>query len=56
MLNQIRKSTYLSLHNAALLAQDNANPRAENEKKRQKTNKSTRQVPCEGGLTVVEGL
>jgi hypothetical protein len=56
MLDQIIKGHYISLHNTALLAQENANLRAANEKKRQKRNRSTRQIPCNSGLTVEEGL
>ncbi|KAJ5731126.1 uncharacterized protein N7483_005634 [Penicillium malachiteum] len=56
MLDQIIKGHCISLHNTALLAQENANLRAVNEKKRQKRSRSTRQVPCEQGLTVEEGL
>ena len=44
------------MHNAALLAQENANLRAANEKKRQKRTRSNRQIPHEGGLSVEEGL
>jgi hypothetical protein len=56
MLDQIIKGHYISLHNTALLAQENANLRAANEKKRQKRNRLTRQIPCNSGLTVEEGL
>ena len=56
ILNQIIKGAYLSLHSGALLAQDNANLRAANEKKRQKRTRSTRQIAHEGGLTIEEGL
>ena len=56
MVNQIIKGSYLSLHNAALLAQDNANLRAANEKIVKKRNRKTRHIPCEAGLTVEEGL
>ena len=56
MLDQIIKGAYLSLHGGALLAQDNANLRAANEKKRQKRTRSTRQIAHEGGLTIEEGL
>ena len=56
MLNQIIKGAYLSLHGGALLAQDNANLRAANEKKRQKRTRSTRQIAHEGGLSIEEGL
>jgi hypothetical protein len=56
MLDQIIKGHYILLHNTALLAQENANLRAANEKKRQKYNQLTRQIPCNNGLTVEEGL
>ncbi|KAJ5261124.1 hypothetical protein N7478_009036 [Penicillium angulare] len=56
MLDQIIKGHYISLHNTALLAQENANLRTANEKKRQKRNRSNRQIPCDTGLTVEEGL
>jgi hypothetical protein len=56
ILDQLIKGHCLSLHNTALLAQDNANLRAANEKKRQKRNRSHKQIPCEEGLTVEEGL
>lgn len=42
------------MHNAALLAKENADLRAANEKKRQKRTRSNRQIPHEGGLTVEE--
>jgi hypothetical protein len=53
-LDRIIKGCYLSMHNAALLAQENANLRAMNEKKRQKRTRSNRQIPREEGLTVDE--
>jgi hypothetical protein len=56
MLDQIIKGTALSLHNAALLAQDNANLRAANEKMVKKRHRPTKHIPCEEGLTVEEGL
>lgn len=56
MLDQIIKGYSMALHNTALLAQDNTNLRAANEKKRQKRNRSTRQIAYEGGLSVEEGL
>ena len=42
------------MHNAALLAKENADLRAANEKKQQKRTRSNRQIPHEGGLTVEE--
>jgi hypothetical protein len=56
MINQIIKSSYLSLYGAALLAQDNANLRMANEKIIKKCGRSTRQLPSEEGLTVEEAL
>jgi hypothetical protein len=56
ILDQIIKGAYLSLHGAALLAQDNTNLRAANEKKRQKRTRSTRQIAREEGLSIEEGL
>jgi hypothetical protein len=56
ILDRILKGHCEALHNAAILAQENANLRAANEKKRQKRNRSTRQIPHEGGLSVEEGL
>ena len=56
MVNQIIKGSYLLLHNAALLAQDNANLRAANEKIVKKRNQSHRQIRCQERLTVKEGL
>jgi hypothetical protein len=44
------------MHSAALLAQENANLRGANEKKRQKRTRSNRQLAHEGGLTVEVGL
>jgi hypothetical protein len=56
VVDQILKGHFLALHNTALLAQDNANLRAANEKKRQKRNRWHRLIPYEGGLSVEEGL
>ncbi|KAJ5240603.1 uncharacterized protein N7469_002194 [Penicillium citrinum] len=56
MLDQIIKGQCVALHNTALLAQENANLRAANEKVVKKRNRSIRQIPCEEGLTVEEGL
>ena len=44
------------MHSAALLAKENADLRAANEKKRQKRTRSTRQIAHEGGLSIEEGL
>jgi hypothetical protein len=56
MLDQIIKGHCLSLHNTALLAQENANLRAANKKIVKKRNRSHKQIPCQKGLTVEEGL
>jgi hypothetical protein len=56
VVDQILRGHYLSLHNLALALQDNANPRAANEKIIKKRNRSARQIPYEAGLTVEEGL
>jgi hypothetical protein len=56
ILDQIIKGHYSALQNTALLAQENANLRVANEKVVKKRNRSTRQIPCEEGLTVEEGL
>jgi hypothetical protein len=56
LLDRIIKGHMIALHNTALLAQDNTNLRAANEKKRQKRNRSNRHIPCEEGLTAEEGL
>jgi hypothetical protein len=56
MLDQIIKGHCIALHNTALLAKKKANLRAANEKVVEKGNRSTRQIPCEEGLTVEEGL
>lgn len=44
------------MHGAALLAQENANLRAENEKKSQKRRLLDRKIEYEGGLLVEKGL
>jgi hypothetical protein len=56
VVDQIIKGSYLSLHGAALLTQENANLRAANEKIVKKRNPSHKKIPCEEGLTVEEGL
>jgi hypothetical protein len=55
LIDQIVKGCAMVMHSATLLSQENANLRAANEKKRQKRQRSTRQIPCEEGLTVEEG-
>ena len=47
MLDQIIKGHYIALHSTALLAQENANLRRTNEKKRQKRTRSNWQMPHE---------
>ena len=56
ILDQIIKGCMVTMYNTALLAQDNANLRVANEKKRQKRTKSTRHIAYEGGLSIEEGL
>jgi hypothetical protein len=56
MINQIIKGCAITMHSAALLAKENADLRAANEKKRQKRTRSTRQIAHEGGLSIEEGL
>jgi hypothetical protein len=56
LLDQIIKGHMIALHHTALLAQDNANLRIANEKKRKKRDRSKRHIPCGEGLTVEEGL
>lgn len=56
MLRQVIKGSYLSLHGASLLAQDNANLCMANKKIIKKRNRLTEYTPCEEALTVEEGL
>ena len=42
------------MHNAVLLAKENKELRAENEKKKRKRTRSTKQISSEEGLTVLE--
>jgi hypothetical protein len=56
MLDQIMKGHTKALHHIALLAQEDANLRAVNEKKRQKRTKSTMRTAHERGLSIEEGL
>lgn len=44
------------MHSAALLAKENADLRAANEKKRQKRTRWTMRIAREGGLLIEEGL
>jgi hypothetical protein len=53
-LNQLIKGCQLAMHNATILAQENKELRAENEKKKRKNARSTRQIAVEGGLSVLE--
>ena len=50
------KGYCVALHNTALLAQENADLRRANEKKRQKRTRSNRHMAHEEGLTIAEGL
>ena len=54
ILDQIIKGHSLALHNTALLAKEVSDLRAQNEKKRQKHTRSTKQIAHQGGLTVAE--
>jgi hypothetical protein len=56
ILDRIIKGHCEALHNTALLAHENANLRVANEKIVKKRNRLTKQIPCEEGLTVEEGL
>ena len=53
-LNQLIKGCQLAMHNAVLLAKENKELRAENEKKKRKRTRSTKQIPSEEGLSVLE--
>jgi hypothetical protein len=55
-LNQLIKGCQLAMHNAILLAKENKELRAENEKKKRKRTRSTRQISREQGLSVSEAL
>ena len=54
MLDQIIKGHCIALHNTTLLAQEVTNLRAANKKVVKKRSRSTKQIPCEEGLTVEE--
>jgi hypothetical protein len=56
MLDQIIKGHCIALHNTALLAKENDDLRAANEKKLQKRTRSTKRIAHKGGLTIEEGL
>jgi hypothetical protein len=56
ILDRIIKGHCEALHNTAILAQENTNLRIANEKIIKKRNRSARQIPCEEGLTIEEGL
>lgn len=55
-LDQIIKGAILSIHNAALLAQENVDLRTLHEKKRQKRARTNRLIRCERGHTIGEDL
>ena len=55
-LNQLVKGCQLAMHNSILLAKENNELRAANEKKKQKCTQSKRQIPHEGGLSASEAL
>ena len=56
MRDQIITGHCIGLHNTALLAQENADLRVANEKVVKKRTRSTKQIPCEEGLTGEEVL
>jgi hypothetical protein len=56
MLDQIIKGHCIALYNTALLAKENDDLRAANEKKLQKRTRSTKRIAHKGGLTIEEGL
>jgi hypothetical protein len=51
-LNQLVKGFRLTMHGALLVAKENKELRAENEKKKQKRARSRKQLPAQEGLTV----
>ena len=53
-LNQLIKGCQLAMHSAVILAKENKELRAENEKKKQKRTRSKRQIPAAEGLSVQE--
>ncbi len=55
-VDQIVKGTYLSMHTATILAQENASPRRVNKKKRQKRTRSHRHIAHKRCLTIAEDL
>jgi hypothetical protein len=56
ILNRIIKGHSEALHNTTLLAQEVSNLRIVNERIVKKRQRSTRQIPCEEGITIEEGL
>jgi hypothetical protein len=56
ILDRIIKGHSEALHNTALLAQEVSNLHMANERIIKKRGRSARQIPCEEGLTVEEGL
>jgi hypothetical protein len=56
IVNQIIKGCAITIHSATLLAKENADLRAANEKKIQKRTRSTMRIAHEGGLSIKEGL
>lgn len=55
-VDQIIKGTYISMHNAAILAQENTVLRHANKKKCQKRTRSNRQIVHKGDLSIAEDL
>jgi hypothetical protein len=54
-LNQLLKGCEMAMNSAVLLAKENQDLRAANEKQRQKRKRSNRQIACTEGLSIQEG-
>ena len=53
-INQVLKACQITIQSAAILEKEVSDLRAENEKKKRKRTRSTRQIPSEEGLSVLE--
>jgi hypothetical protein len=53
-INQVLKACQITMQSAAILEKEVGELRAENEKKKQKRTRSTKQIPSEEGLSVLE--
>jgi hypothetical protein len=53
-INQVLKACQITMQSAAILEKEVSDLRAENEKKKRKKTRSTRQIPSEEGLSVLE--